>query len=144
MEKLHVGCCVLCVCWQFTLSRRRRERQNVLASNMKRKKDGGWYILYTCVCVYNVDKPESGGVCDGWKKNYGQPAYAHTHMCVCGVETGMHFIYIYICDSCVTVNGFVSLLDSPSVCRERVCHAEEKRRAMGTGQLLMSVHSYIM
>jgi hypothetical protein len=39
-EKLHVGCCV-CLLAVHVLSRRQRERQNVLASNMKRKKMEG-------------------------------------------------------------------------------------------------------
>lgn len=69
--------------------------------------EGDISYIHVCAPIMLTNQRAEACVMDG--KNYGQQAYAHTHKCVCGdgVETGMHLIYIY--DSCVTVNGFLSL-----------------------------------
>lgn len=88
-----------------------------LSVKYENKKDGGWYILYTCVCAYNVDKPESGGVCDGWKKLWAAGICTHTQMCVWrwGWNGNAFDIYIRFLRDGKWVS--LSLLDSPSVSR---------------------------
>jgi hypothetical protein len=79
-EKLHVGCCV-CLLAIHVLSRRHRERQNVLASNMKIKKmEGDISYIHVCASIMLTNQRAEACVMDG--KNYGHPAYAHTQMCV--------------------------------------------------------------